>query len=76
MMEYQSVAAARYYAGRGGELPSQEDQENWEVEQVKTKGDVYTYHDVTKEMKDHMEFLRYLASPPASGAVAQSPRSG
>jgi thioredoxin reductase len=67
MMEYQSVAAARYYAGRGGELPSRTDQEDWEAEQVKAKGDVYTYHDVTKEMKEHMEFLRDLAGPPASG---------
>ncbi|KAL2818868.1 hypothetical protein BJX63DRAFT_44686 [Aspergillus granulosus] len=70
MMEYQSVAAARYYAGRGGELPSQADQESWEAEQVRLKGDVYTYHDVTKEMKEHMEFLRDLAGPPAAGTDA------
>ncbi|KAL3466262.1 hypothetical protein BJX64DRAFT_284830 [Aspergillus heterothallicus] len=67
MMEYQSVAAARYYAGRGGEFPSQEEQKDWEAEQVKLKGDVYTYHDVTKEMKEHMQFLRDLAGPPAAG---------
>ncbi|KAL3453332.1 hypothetical protein BJX65DRAFT_121303 [Aspergillus insuetus] len=70
IMEYQSVAAARYYAGRGGELPSQADQEDWEAEQVKAKGGVYTYHDVTKEMKEHMEFLRDLAGSPASGTDA------
>ncbi|KAL2863682.1 uncharacterized protein BJX67DRAFT_241492 [Aspergillus lucknowensis] len=70
MMEYESVAVARYYAGRGRELPSQADQQNWEVGRVKLKGDAYGYHDVTREMKEHMEFLRDLAGPPAAGADA------
>ncbi|KAL2854981.1 hypothetical protein BJY01DRAFT_19352 [Aspergillus pseudoustus] len=70
MMEYQSVAAARYYAGRGGAFPAKADQETWEVELMKLKGDSYTYHDVTKEMKEHMEFLRGLAGPPSIGTDA------
>ncbi|RDW86865.1 uncharacterized protein DSM5745_03507 [Aspergillus mulundensis] len=70
MMEYEAVAAARYYAGHGGELPGREDQERWEVEQVKLKGETYKFHDVTGEMKEHMEFLRDLAGPPAPGTDA------
>ncbi|KAL4810001.1 hypothetical protein BDV18DRAFT_51647 [Aspergillus unguis] len=67
MIEYEAVAAARYFAGRGGELPSQEEQKRWEAEQVQLKGDTYKFHDVTTEMKDHMEFLRGLAGSPAAG---------
>lgn len=70
MIEYEAVAVARYYAGNAGELPSQEDQEEWEIEQVKLKGDGYKFHDVTKEMREHMEFLRNLAGPPAAGTDA------
>ncbi|KAL3482349.1 hypothetical protein BJX99DRAFT_216872 [Aspergillus californicus] len=65
MMEYEAVAVARYYAGRG-ELPSTADQERWESEQLELKGDDYRFHDVTSEMKEHMEFLRDLAGPPAA----------
>ncbi|OJI99930.1 hypothetical protein ASPVEDRAFT_51218 [Aspergillus versicolor CBS 583.65] len=70
MIEYEAVAVARYYAGNAGDLPSQEDQEEWEIEQVKLKGDGYKFHDVTKEMREHMEFLRNLAGPPAAGTDA------
>ncbi|KAL4907976.1 hypothetical protein BDW74DRAFT_114301 [Aspergillus multicolor] len=70
MMEYEAVAVARYYSGRGGELPSREDQEQWEEEQVKLKGDTYKFHDVTGEMREHLEFLRDLAGPPAAGTDA------
>ncbi|KAL4931149.1 uncharacterized protein BDV17DRAFT_280388 [Aspergillus undulatus] len=57
MIEYEAVVVARYYAGRGGELPSKEDQERWEAEQVKLKGDSYKFHD----------FLRNLAGPLSAG---------
>ncbi|KAL4945469.1 hypothetical protein BDV06DRAFT_31526 [Aspergillus oleicola] len=67
MLEYEAVAVARYYAGHGRELPPQEDQEEWEAEQVQLKGDSYKFHDVTGEMREHMEFLRDLAGPPAAG---------
>ncbi|KAL5340133.1 hypothetical protein BJX70DRAFT_133174 [Aspergillus crustosus] len=70
MMEYEAVAVARYYAGRGGELPSEVEQEKWETEQVKLKGDGYKFHDVTGEMKEHMNYLRDLAGPPAAGTDA------
>ncbi|KAL4921938.1 hypothetical protein BDW62DRAFT_218514 [Aspergillus aurantiobrunneus] len=70
MIEYEAVAVARYYAGRGGELPSQEDQERWETEQVKVKGDGYKFHDATGEMKEHMEFMRNLAGTPTAGTDA------
>ncbi|KAL6240007.1 hypothetical protein BDW75DRAFT_911 [Aspergillus navahoensis] len=70
MIEYEAVAVARYYAGHGSELPSQEDQKRWEAEQVKLKGDTYKFHDVTAEMKEHMEFLRDLAGPPTAGTDA------
>ncbi|KAL4765388.1 uncharacterized protein BDW70DRAFT_127627 [Aspergillus foveolatus] len=70
MMEYEAVAVARYYAGHGGELPSKGDQESWEAEQVKLKGDTYKFHDVTTEMREHMDFLRDLAGPPAAGTDA------
>lgn len=70
MIEYEAVAVARYYAGNGGELPSQEDQEDWEIGQLELKGDGYKFHDVTKEMREHMEFLRNLAGPPAPGTDA------
>ncbi|KAL2834925.1 hypothetical protein BDW59DRAFT_136823 [Aspergillus cavernicola] len=66
MIEYQAVAVARHFAGRGDELPSQEDQERWETEQLSLKGNGYTFHDITGEMKEHMEFLRDLAGPPAA----------
>ncbi|KAL4749919.1 hypothetical protein BDW72DRAFT_123373 [Aspergillus terricola var. indicus] len=70
MMEYEAVAVARYYAGHGGELPSKQDQESWEAEQVKLKGITYKFHDITAEMKEHMDFLRDLAGPPATGTTA------
>ncbi|KAL4781830.1 hypothetical protein BJX76DRAFT_369547 [Aspergillus varians] len=67
MIEYEAVAVARYYAGRGGELPSQGEQERWETEQVRLKGDAYKFHDLTWEMKEHMHFLRDLAGAPEAG---------
>ncbi|KAL4965917.1 uncharacterized protein BDV14DRAFT_49345 [Aspergillus stella-maris] len=67
MLEYEAVAVARYYAGHGRKLPPQDDQERWEAEKVALKGDSYKFHDVTGEMKEHMEFLRELAGPPAAG---------
>ncbi|KAL4870929.1 hypothetical protein BDV12DRAFT_184058 [Aspergillus spectabilis] len=65
MMEYEAVAVARYYAGRGGELPSEEEQERWEAEQLKLR-DGYKFHEIPMEMKGHFDFFRDLAGPPAA----------
>ncbi|KAL4878613.1 hypothetical protein BJY04DRAFT_107869 [Aspergillus karnatakaensis] len=70
MMEYEAVAVARYYAGRGEDLPCKEEQEKWEAELLEAKGDSYKFHDVTGEQKEHMNFLRDLAGSPADGTDA------
>ncbi|CCF38895.1 dimethylaniline monooxygenase [Colletotrichum higginsianum] len=68
--EYQAVAVARYYANRGGGLPSPREQDEWEVKRLQYKGPTSQFHEIKPDFKEYFEFLRGVAGPPAPGTDA------
>lgn len=68
--EYQAVAVARYFAGRGKDLPSPQEQELWEVKRLQYKGPSALFHEIKPDFKEYFDFLRDLAGPPAPGTDA------
>ncbi|KAL1968634.1 hypothetical protein VTN77DRAFT_1460 [Rasamsonia byssochlamydoides] len=65
--EYQAVAVARYFAGRGKDLPSPQEQDLWEVKRLQYKGPSALFHEIKPDFKEYFDFLRELAGPPAPG---------
>ncbi|KAL1879053.1 hypothetical protein Plec18167_004350 [Paecilomyces lecythidis] len=68
--EYQAVAVARYFAGRGKSLPSLQEQDLWEVKRVQYKGPSTNFHEVKPDFKEYFDFLVGLAGPPAPESEA------
>ncbi|GKT89195.1 dimethylaniline monooxygenase [Colletotrichum tofieldiae] len=68
--EYQAVAVARYFANRGGGLPSPRDQDEWEVKRLQYKGPTSQFHEIKPDYKEYFEFLRGVAGKPAPGTDA------
>ncbi|PLB45803.1 putative dimethylaniline monooxygenase [Aspergillus steynii IBT 23096] len=68
--EYQAVAVARYFAGTNAkDLPSEKEQDLWELEHLKYKGPTALFHEIKPDFKDYFDFLRDLAGPPAQGST-------
>lgn len=63
--EYQAVAVARYFAGRGNELPSEQEQDLWEVNRLQYKGPGVAFHEVKPDFKEYFNFFADLAGPAA-----------
>ncbi|KAL1594640.1 hypothetical protein SLS60_010401 [Paraconiothyrium brasiliense] len=59
--EYQAVAVARYFAGRGGGLPSPREQDEWQVERLQYKGPTSLFHEIKPDFREYFEFLRKVA---------------
>ncbi|PWY66384.1 dimethylaniline monooxygenase [Aspergillus sclerotioniger CBS 115572] len=59
--EYQAVAVARFFANRGGGLPGRLEQEEWELERLKTKGNGVAFHEIKPEFGEYFEVLRGIA---------------
>ncbi|OOF89935.1 hypothetical protein ASPCADRAFT_180079 [Aspergillus carbonarius ITEM 5010] len=59
--EYQAVAVARYFANRGRGLPSQTEQENWEYERLKRKGNGVGFHEIKPEFGEYFDALVDIA---------------
>ncbi|KAK1707327.1 dimethylaniline monooxygenase [Colletotrichum acutatum] len=68
--EYQAVAVARYFANRGGGLPSPREQDEWEVKRLQYKGPTSQFHEIKPDFSEYFEFLRGVAGPPAPGTDA------
>ncbi|KAL2808964.1 hypothetical protein BJX63DRAFT_435594 [Aspergillus granulosus] len=66
--EYQAVAVARYFAGHNAKpLPSPAEQDDWEVERLKYKGNSAIFHEIKPDFKEYFEYLRELAGPAVKG---------
>ncbi|KAH0432970.1 dimethylaniline monooxygenase [Colletotrichum camelliae] len=65
--EYQAVAVARYFANRGGGLPSPREQDEWEVKRLQYKGPTSQFHEIKPDFKEYFDFLKDVAGPPAEG---------
>ncbi|KAF6803374.1 dimethylaniline monooxygenase [Colletotrichum sojae] len=65
--EYQAVAVARYFAGRGGGLPPAREQDEWEVARLRYKGPSSQFHEIKPDFGEYFEFLRNVAGEPAEG---------
>ncbi|KAJ0414205.1 hypothetical protein BJY00DRAFT_321183 [Aspergillus carlsbadensis] len=69
--EYQAVAVARYFAGHNGKpLPSPKEQDDWEVERLKYKGNSAIFHEIKPDFKEYFEWLREFSGPAVKGTTA------
>ncbi|GKZ79551.1 hypothetical protein AnigIFM56816_003750 [Aspergillus niger] len=59
--EYQAVAVARYFSGRAKELPSQAEQDRWEFERLKYKGNGVAFHEIKPDFREYFEALLDIA---------------
>jgi hypothetical protein len=59
--EYQAVAVARYFAGRGGGLPSPREQDEWMVKRLQYKGPTSLFHEIRPDFGEYFNFLRNVA---------------
>jgi hypothetical protein len=59
--EYQAVAVARYFAGRGGGLPSPKEQAAWEAERLQCKGTTSVFHAIRPDFEEYFNSLRNIA---------------
>ncbi|KAI2629962.1 FAD/NAD(P)-binding domain-containing protein [Hypoxylon sp. NC1633] len=72
IFEWQAVLAARVLAGRAT-LPSVEEQQRWEAERIKARGDGPKFTLVFPEFQDYFETVRKLAGPGHNGHGRQLP---
>ncbi|PYI02684.1 FAD/NAD(P)-binding domain-containing protein [Aspergillus sclerotiicarbonarius CBS 121057] len=59
--EYQAVAVARYFAGRTKELPSEAEQDRWEYERLKSKGNGVAFHEIKPDFRGYFDVLLNIA---------------
>ncbi|PVH80841.1 putative dimethylaniline monooxygenase [Cadophora sp. DSE1049] len=64
--EYQAIAVARVFAGRG-KLPSILEQKGWEAERLEYKGPSALFHEIAPDFGAYFEGLRSIAGSPAAG---------
>lgn len=65
--EYQAVAVARFLAGRSGQLPSVDDQRDWETKRLKYKGPTNAFHAINPDFDEYFTWLKDFAGKPAQG---------
>ncbi|KAF1843484.1 FAD/NAD(P)-binding domain-containing protein [Cucurbitaria berberidis CBS 394.84] len=66
VFEWQAVLAARVLAGRAN-LPPLEEQQRWELERIKKRGDGVPFTMVFPDFEDYFETVRKLAGEPRQG---------
>lgn len=66
IFEWQAVLAARVLAGRA-KLPPIEEQQKWEAERVRKKGDGPAFNVIHPEFEEYFETVRTLAGPSTDG---------
>ncbi|KAK0127977.1 hypothetical protein ONS96_007471 [Cadophora gregata f. sp. sojae] len=64
--EYQAVAVARVFAGRG-KLPSILEQKGWEAERLEYEGPTALFHEIAPDFGEYFEALRIITGSPANG---------
>jgi hypothetical protein len=72
IFEWQAVFAARLLAGRAKPLPSIEEQQRWESERIKARGEA-KFALVHPEFEEYFTILRELAGPGENGLGRQLP---
>lgn len=72
IFEWQAVLAARILAGRTT-LPSVAEQQKWEEERIKKRGDGVKFTLIFPDFEDYFEGLRKLAGPGERGLGRQLP---
>lgn len=72
IFEWQAVLAARILSGRAA-LPPVKEQERWETERIKLKGDGPKFTMVYPDFEEYFEGVRELAGPGENGAGRQLP---
>ncbi|ETS84726.1 hypothetical protein PFICI_02751 [Pestalotiopsis fici W106-1] len=72
IFEWQAVLAARVLSGRA-RLPPVEEQERWEVERIKVKGDGPKFTMVNPDFEAYFEDVRRIAGPAENGIGRQLP---
>ncbi|PKS12647.1 hypothetical protein jhhlp_000855 [Lomentospora prolificans] len=72
VFEWQAVFAARLLAGRT-KLPPQAEQQKWEEERIKKRGDSVKFTLIFPDFEDYFEALRELAGPGEKGLGRQLP---
>ncbi|KAJ4244751.1 hypothetical protein NW762_014327 [Fusarium torreyae] len=70
--EWQSVAVARFLAGRSKPLPSVPEQLEWERQRVSEKRGGKDYYSIAPDYEGYLEFLRDIAGEPAEGTVGRT----
>ncbi|KAI8245919.1 Thiol-specific monooxygenase [Colletotrichum sp. SAR 10_96] len=70
VFEWQAVAAARVFAGRG-QLPSTTEMEKWEVDRLAKRGDGVPFFTLSPDFEEYFEALRAIAGEPAPGSTGR-----
>jgi hypothetical protein len=66
VFEWQAVLVARFLAGRA-QLPPLAEQEKWESDRIKQKGDGVPFTALYPHFEEYFEFVRALAGEPTEG---------
>ncbi|KAL2003428.1 hypothetical protein VTN02DRAFT_3831 [Thermoascus thermophilus] len=66
IFEWQSVLAARVFAGKA-KLPPLEERKKWEADRIKERGDSTPFTAVNPDFEEYFEFVRKLAGNPPEG---------
>ncbi|KAH6653919.1 hypothetical protein BKA67DRAFT_622899 [Truncatella angustata] len=72
IFEWQAVLAARILSGRA-RLPPTDEQEKWEVERIRVKGDGPKFPVVYPDFEEYFETVRDIAGPGENGFGRQLP---
>ncbi|KAJ3961158.1 hypothetical protein N0V92_002132 [Colletotrichum tropicale] len=70
VFEWQAVAAARVFAGRG-QLPSTTEMERWEEDRLAKRGDGVPFYTLSPDFEEYFEALRAIAGEPAPGSTGR-----
>lgn len=70
VFEWQAVAAARVFAGRG-QLLSTTEMEKWEGNRLAKRGDGVSFFTLSPDFEEYFEALRAIAGAPAPGSTGR-----
>ncbi|KAJ0272133.1 hypothetical protein CBS470a_012828 [Colletotrichum nupharicola] len=70
VFEWQAVAAARVFAGRG-RLPSTNEMEKWEGDRLAKRGDGVPFFTLSPDFEEYFETLRSVAGEPVPGSTGR-----
>ncbi|KAF9873047.1 thiol-specific monooxygenase [Colletotrichum karsti] len=70
VFEWQAVAAARVFAGRG-KLPPRPEMEKWEQDRLIKRGDGIPFFTLSPDFEEYFEALRSIAGEPGAGTTGR-----